>query len=543
VIRYNLKLVLLSVGIVLLLGFGFHWMVNRTYVPEEKSLMLRYKGPLLFGERNMAKKGHFAEEGQIGVLAKLRGPGRHFYCPVWWERAVVDDQIVLPGQVAIVRSMLGNPLPNGEYLVDGDLGKTNNKGILRKAYGPGRYRTNPYAYEFQIVDVVEQQVGRQTKHSGWVNIPTGYVGVVTNLANIPQKNQVAGIQSFVLPPGIYPINTKEQQVDIVEIGFRESTVLVDLKKNSDGEFVVDDTGEPQVADTRSGINFPSNDGFPIQMDFTAIWGIMPTQAPAVIDTFGNVKAVEDKVVLPQTESICRNHGSQYSAVQLLVGDDRQKFQDETSRAFKAVLEGGIDPDGNAVEGKNLTLLYGLVRHIYIPSQVREPIQQKFIADELKLTRDQEQLTAQVEANLREAEKQVGLEAERTHSDTRKKVAESIALGNKTVGETHAETSKLVAAIDKQVADLEAQATVVKGEANAKAEQMQREATAQKFGLAVEAFGTGEAYNQWVFAEGLPKDVQLNLLYAGEGTFWTDVDGFTNKLLGKQVNDERRSKKE
>ena len=221
--RSSITTFLWASGIIFVGLFLFHWTVNRVYVPEGQSLLLRYKGPLLFGSRAQAEQGHFADEskGEIGIYPNLRGPGRHFYCPVWWERTLVPDQVVLPGQVAIVRSMLGDDLPNGEYLVDGDLGTTKHKGILRKAYGPGRYRTNPYAYEFQVVNTVVDTVDGQQKHSGWVQVPTGCVGVVTNLADIPQKKQKAGIQSDVLPPGLYPINSKEQQIDIVEIGYRE----------------------------------------------------------------------------------------------------------------------------------------------------------------------------------------------------------------------------------------------------------------------------------------------------------------------------------
>ena len=100
--------------------------------------------------------------------------------------------------------------------------------------------------------------------------------------------------------------------------------------------------------------------------------------------------------------------------------------------------------------------------------------------------------------------------------------------------------QLVATIDKKVADLQAQATVVKGEASAKSDQLSAEAKAQKFALAVQAFGSGDAYNQWVFASGLPDHVELNLLYAGPGTFWTDLDGFTNKLLGKQLSNQQQA---
>jgi hypothetical protein len=523
--------------IFLVAGLGavlFHWTINRVYVPEGNSLQLRYKGPLLFGARKTAKVGHFAQEGEIGILAKLRGPGRHFYCPIWWERTIVKDEVVEPGSVAIVRSALGENPPEGEYLVDGKLGETNFKGILRKVYGPGRYRANPYAYQFKKVTLVRETTtkgGRaQTKYSGWVEIPTGYVGVVTNLTDNPITGAKAGIQENVLPPGIYPINSREQQVDIIEIGYRETTVAVKTKL-IDGKLQVDKNGEPIIEDIADGINFPSTDGFDINMDFTAIWGIMPDGASQIIKTFGNVDAVEDKVVLPQVNSICRNKGSQHKAEALLVGKERQKFQTETQNAFKSVLE-----------QKNINLLYGLIRHIYIPQEVRLPIQNAFVANELQLTRDQETETAKEEASYEEAVKIVALESKRVEENTARLVAAAIALGDLTVGDTKAETTELVAAIDKKVADLEAQATVVIGKATAAADKVQREASANKFKLAVEAFGTGEAYNRWVFASGLPDDVKLQLLYAGEGTFWTDLKGFSSTLLGKQEKDRQQERK-
>ena len=49
-----------------------------------------------------------------------------------------------------------------------------------------------------------------------------------------------------------------------------------------------------------------------------------------------------------------------------------------------------------------------------------------------------------------------------------------------------------------------------------------EANADRFRLAVEAFGTPQAYNSSIFATGLPDDIKLQLLYAGQGTLWTDM---------------------
>lgn len=498
----------------LLAGVWFHWTINRVYVPVGKSLQLRYKGPLilgfLFGPPKVASSG-WAEEGQIGVLEKLRGPGRHFYCPIWYERVPLDDIVIPPGKVGIVKCELGKALPAGEFLVDGDIGSTEYKGILRKVLSPGRYRINTYGYKVTVVGTEQKASGKQVKHSGWVNIPTGYVGVVTNLTDNRAQNQVAGIQENVLPSGIYPINGKEQQIDIVEIGFRELTVSATKQRDAQGLLLVDEAGEPLIADADDGVQFPSSDGFPIHMDFTAIWGVMPDQAPHAIRTFGNVQEVENKVVQPQISSICLNNGSKYSAVQLLVGEDREKFQQANVDEFQKVLT-----------DKKITLLYGLVRHIYIPKEVRQPIQTAFIADELTLTRQQEQETAKAEAEMREAEKKVELESEKIVVDTTKKVAEKIAEGDKQVGEIEAETRKLAAAIEKDTAELEAQATLKLGQAENDGKRMVEEATAGRFKLAVEAFGTPTAYNNWIFATGLPKDMDLKLIYAGEGTLWTDM---------------------
>jgi regulator of protease activity HflC (stomatin/prohibitin superfamily) len=527
-------LIQLAITGLLLVAAGWQvveWTINRIYVPVGSSLLLQYKGPLLFGRRVEPESGQLAkrrDDGtlEIGVLMEMPGPGRHFYCPVWWDRKIVQDQVVAPGEVGIVTSKVGKDLSGsgtGQFLVEGDLGTTTQKGILRKVYGPGTYRVNPYAYEFRIIKGAEQQqVGTQTKLSGWVQIPIGSVGVVTNQTDNPLTNAKQGIQPEVLPPGLYPMNPWEQKVDVVEIGFREKSITSTVKMDGTGNPILDPAGEPELIEDNTGISFPSKDGFPIHMDFTAIWGILPEQAPKIVEFNGNIEAVENRVVVPLIESICRNSGSTLGAVELLVGGTREKFQEEVALQF-----------GTKLKETGVALQYGLVRHIYIPQEVRVPIQMAFIADELKLTRDQEQLTAKTEALLREAEKNVELEASRIVVETEKLAAGKLAEGQKTAAETAAETLKKIAEINKQTAELDAQARVLLGKADADSQKLMEEAKSDKFRLAVEAFGDTGAFNRFTFAQGLPEDIQLQTLYAGEGTFWTDLKGFAETMLGKQ----------
>lgn len=518
--------------LLLVLGYeAFEWTFNRVYVPEGYSLVMRYKGPplpFLPGNCPAAAPGQFAKVDdngrplEVGILKDMLGPGRHFRWVGWWETRLVKDTVVPPGSVAVVSSKMGKDLTDGDFLVDGDLDSTEEKGILRQVFAPGTYRINDYAYNVEVIQEKILPSGTQTKHAGWVSIPTGYVGVVTNLTDNKLTKAVAGIQDKVLQPGLYPVNPNEQHVDIIGVGYAEKSIKSNLVSR-DGVPVLDESGEPSVMDDESGIAFPSNDGFKIHMDFTAVWGIMPEQAADVIRKFGNLEAVETKVVVPQIESICRNKGSSLGAVDLLVGDTRQVFQEEVSTAFETILK-----------DKGLTLLHGFVRNIHIPLEVRTPIQEKFVADELKLTRDQELLTARTEATLREAEKMVDLEKERVDAETTKMVAQAVAEGNKEAEETKAETIKKVATVARKTAELDAEASVTLGKAKASSKQLEAEAKSELFKLAVDSFGSGSAYNQWVFATGLPEDVELNLFYAGEGTLWTDLKGFTDVMVGKEA---------
>jgi regulator of protease activity HflC (stomatin/prohibitin superfamily) len=502
----------------------WQWTICRIEVPAGSSLLLRYKGPWPFGSAAQAPEGTLAQtdrEGrprQVGILETMPGPGRHFYSPLEFETALVKDTVILPGKLGVVVSKVGKPLPGGTYLVD----DPGYRGILRRVLTPGRYRINSYAYDVKLVDVdtcVQPNTRVKRRPGDPTMIPPGYVGVVTNKTDDPKTGQTQGIQDDVLQPGIYFLNPEEKRVDVVSVGYNETSLTVEVKPTADRIGKSTEGDPPYVVG--KGIEFPSNDGFLIHMDYTAIWGIIPEQAPDVVRRFGMLKDVEQKVVLPQIGSICRLFGSKQGAVDLLVGDTRERFQAETSGELERVLA-----------SKNLSLLFGLTRHIYVPREVREPIQKAKIADELTKTREQEQLTAKAQAELTEAKAKVTLEERRTQAETEKLVAKVAAEGEKKAREIEATTEKLRAEVDAKTAIIKAQATKVLGEASAKAVELTRRAEADRFRQYVAALGGPEAYNKYIFAEGLPTDLRVGIFYAGAGTFWTDLKGFEQAVLGK-----------
>lgn len=536
----NFAIVLLLIG-----GFAYEgiwkWMICRRYVPAGKSLLVMFRGNLIAGKTDAAE-GDFArvENGrpvERGFLMEMAGPGRHFeFDPIHYQCTEVDDVVIAPGQVGIVYCKLGKDLPTGQFLVDGDVGKTKEKGVLRKVLKPGRYRINPYGYEVKPETMPDRPANAATarrgqqgnaptgKLGGWIEIEPGYVGVVTNLAADPVRGTKAGIQEEVLQPGIYAVNPKEQQVDIIGVGYQVTTIKAELSKDDRGKLLLDENGEPIARKGgAAGITFPSIDGFSISLDFTTVWGLMPDQAPKVISLYGTLENVEKNVIRPEIESICRINGSRLGAVELLTGNNRESFQNNVSENVKKILT-----------EKEISLQVGLVRHIYIPPAVRGPIQKANIADETKLTTDMEGDSKKIEANLEEARSMVTLQEKTVTSETEKLYQEAMAKGEKVVAEIEADTGRLVAVIARKTAEVDAQATLLLGAAEANVSKLKKEAEAQKFELAVKAFGSPDAYNQYVFATGLPADINLNLFYAGPGTFWTDLKGFQDVGMAKNL---------
>ena len=130
------------------------WGYNRVYVPEGKSLLLRYKGFPLLSSKPPGAGPDISPAWMSGkrrwrsaTFERMRGPGRHFYCPLWWERELVDDLVIEGGHVGIATCKMGDDLPRGEFLVDGTLGSTTQKWrFFATSSLRGCYRINPYAY-------------------------------------------------------------------------------------------------------------------------------------------------------------------------------------------------------------------------------------------------------------------------------------------------------------------------------------------------------------------------------------------------------------
>jgi regulator of protease activity HflC (stomatin/prohibitin superfamily) len=550
---------MMGVGLLLAAGVGaVAWFTFRVWVPPDQcAVLIRKSGrPLPPGELVAT------QSGQMGIQVEVLGPGRYFYNPVTWDYELKSLTVIPPGDpstwewghagpaarssavmekssfrgdfpmVGVVTRKVGPTPPSGQVIVTRGSGR---QGILEEVLTPGSYKINPYVYDV-------------TLHPAMV-IPAGFVGVVTNLfgSDPPSSSGDAPLGSTpgsqddtdpstayaskvrplaepgqrgtlrdVLQPGIYFINPKLQKVTLVEIGFNEySQTKISEKQNYQ-------------------VSFPSDTGFLIHVGVTVIWGVHPRHAAEIINEFGNIDGVLDKIIGPQLRSICRNIGSTYAARDFIQGEKRELFQ----RALTAELQ-------RICRAKNIDVLIALIREIEVHApdaqggevteDLKRTIQQSYIAIESQLTKEKQREAAAVKATLEEERKKVEIARETIRAETRVMVANIMAEAEKTAAEIDAQADLEVAQIQQEVAQYDAKRVEVLGSANATVAKMKNDAEAQGYELLVKAFGSGHAYNLYTFAENFePQNIQL--FFAGEGTFWTDLSRFQDLGAAKVLQE-------
>ena len=505
-----------------------------------------------------------ANEGQKGIRANVLGEGRYFLNPIFYDWEFFDCQRISPGQVGIVTSKVGAELPQGEFLADDD-----QKGIWRRVLGPGTYRINPYGYVIETTPAV--------------SIPIGYAGVITSLSG-KQADAGAfaepgqkGVREDILQPGLYFLNPREFRVDVLEIGVSQVSMLKaggrvftkaqlavqndalqELNLNmleqqaekrerylqksgnlfssrSDSRLQERGNYRPQTAEAQDQrdlqrvpqqyrlgndmaslglaqvLEFPSRDGFPISLDMTVEFELHPRNIAWIFRTYGDLPAVLDKIIVPQISSVARNKGSEYGARDFVAGDARSVFQSELTSALKATLE-----------SKNILIHNALIRHVSVPMQILEPIQQVGLAIEQDLTNKERQNTAKKLAELNTELTLIEQRKQEVAEETKKIRAEIRADQDLQVATIRADTQKQVAEIRKQTAGMDANRVRLLGTAKADAYERVAGARADGLGLKARAMGDPEAYTLWEFAMGLPQKLKLQIIHAGDGTLWTDL---------------------
>ena len=174
-------------------------------------------------------------------------------------------------------------------------------------------------------------------------------------------------------------------------------------------------------------------------------------------------------------------------------------------------------------------------------QIRAPIQQASIAIEQDLTNKERQNTARKEAELNTELSLINQRGEQVMQETEKLKAEIAADLEKQVAQIQAETLKKAAEIKKLTAEIEANKVRVLGQAKATSIEKVEGEKASGLQLKTAAFGDPVAYARWIFADTLNPRMKLNIIHAGDGTLWTDLEktGFAELGGAKQLKKQKQ----
>jgi predicted TIM-barrel fold metal-dependent hydrolase len=243
----------------------------------------------------------------------------------------------------------------------------------------------------------------------------------------------------------------------------------------------------------------------------------------IYQTYGDLPAVVDKIIMPQILSVSRLKGSAYRAKDFIVGEGREKFQNDLTESLQ-----------HALEDKRIIIHNALIRHVNVPEQILSPIQEASIAIEQDLTNKEKQNTARKQAELNTEMGLIEQRREQVAQETEKLRAEIKADQERQVAQTQAETLKQVADIGRQTATIRAEKTRTLGQASAQVVQLVDGEKAKGFELKTKAFRDPQAFALWEFANRLNTDVKINILHAGPGTLWTDLEKARLSDLGGAV---------
>jgi hypothetical protein len=422
-----------------------------------------------------------AEAGQKGVLREVLGEGWHFVMPVLYESVLATNTEIPAGKVGIVIAAGGKPLPSGKLLAESD----DQKGIQQRILTPGNYRINKSGYTVEIVDAVE--------------IKPGYVGVQRKRMSRGGSDQpeANALLPNVLQPGMYYVNPYELEVVPMEVGIFQSTFHYDEKK----EF-------------NTAISFTCKGGFPISVDCTIEWEILPSDMPKLLVEYGRRSKIEEKVIEVQAHSIGRDLGTNNSIQDFIAGTTREQFQMDFTNRLTQVCK-----------RKHVVVHSAFIRNIVIPESYLKPIREKQISAETEITNRARESTAESLAAVERAERMVKQREAEVAAETERLVGSIQREAENVQKNVAAEIDKMDAEYGAKIAIIDAERNELLGSAEADARKLVETAKADLYRMKLAVFNNdGEAFLRYNLAENLRGDLMIRLFHSGEGTFWTNMEG-------------------
>jgi regulator of protease activity HflC (stomatin/prohibitin superfamily) len=406
-----------------------------------------------------------------GIQLDVLPEGRYFRNPYTWGWEIHRITDIPAGRLGVLTRLYGEDLAPGQIIAG-----SATKGIVAEVLRPGKYRINPYAYDIELFDAI--------------HIRPGSVGVVTQLSgndmlsnNLPPEVRntylvapdMKGVVPLVLDPGTYYLNPYLNNV--VEVNLQSQRFILG--------------GE-------DAISFLTLDGFTVNVEGTIEFGIERDKAALITHKVGDMEDVLKKLILPRARGFSRIEGSKHPAINFIVGETRQQFQDSLEEHLREKSKDW----GVAIKSV-------LIRNIVPPDAIASVIREREVSVQNARKFEQQIDQARSMAELVKQEMLALQNKERVAADTARIQAMIKAQQDLAVRVTAANREREVAKLENDAAAFQAEAIFAKAQADRDVIAMNNKAQAEVLNAQVHAFKTGMDLARYAFYQKLaPRIVSI-----------------------------------
>jgi regulator of protease activity HflC (stomatin/prohibitin superfamily) len=417
-------------------------------------------------------------EGQKGIQLPVLAEGRYFMNPYTWGWEIHKIIDVPAGKLGVRTRLYGSDPGQGEIIA-----REGTKGIVAEVLRPGKYRVNPYAEHVELFDAVP--------------IRPGHVGVVTSLvgkdvlnSELPESQRngflvvdgLKGVLAGVLDPGTYYVNP--YMLNIVEVNLQSQRF------------------EMSGSDV---ISFLTLDGFTVTVEGTIEFGLRRDDAALLTHRVGDMDDVVKKVILPRARGFSRIEGSKHPAINFIVGETRQKFQNDLETHLRdKSMDWGVD------------IKSVLVRKIIVPDEIASISRAREVAVQDAKKYDQQISQAKSKAELGKQEMLAVQNREKVEAETARIRAVIAAKQDQEVRVIAGRQALEVAKVDLEAAQFQVEGIRLRAEGERDAIAALNEAEAAVLGGKVKAFGSGMGLARYRLYQKLGPQIDTILTDDGEG---------------------------
>jgi len=408
------------------------------------------------------------EVGQKGIQLDVLPEGRYFRNPYTWSWKTQRILDVPAGKLGVMTRLYGGELPPGKIIAE-----DNQRGIVQEILRPGKYRINPFAYHVALFDAI--------------NIRPGHVGVVTALTGkdvlnnelAPEKRNtfmvgegLKGVSGMLLDPGTHYLHP-----------YIYNSVIVNLQS------------QRFEMSGKDVINFLTLDGFTVTVEGTIEFGIQREEAAFLTHRVGDMDDIIKKLILPRARGFSRIEGSKHPAVNFIVGETRQKFQNELESHLRAKSKGwGVD------------IKSVLIRKIIVPDEIASINRDRELAVQDAAKYKQQIVQAKSKAELTKQEMLAIQNREKVEADTKRIRAVIDAEQDQSVRLIAAQKELDVAKVEYEAALFQSEAILLTADGEKDAIKAHNEAEAAVLANRVSALGGGANFARYTLYEKIGPQV-------------------------------------